>query len=189
MITKLSALLKRNQSSQLIATSSRVYLREISISDAPFMRDLMNQKNWLTFIGDRNINSLADAEKHIETGPKRSYRVNGFGPYMVVDKNTQESIGICGLLKRTYLDSPDLGFAISERFYRQGYGFESAQLILQLADTFVDADYIYASVKKDNAGSCRLLEKLGFAIQVENIPEKIKNESDDLLLYKKFLSK
>jgi RimJ/RimL family protein N-acetyltransferase len=185
VIKALNSLIKRNKSLQVIASSSRVYLREITKDDASFMYDLMNQKNWISFIGDKGIASIADAIKHIESGPMRSYKINGFGPYLVVDINSGESVGICGLLKRTYLDSPDLGYAISERFYRKGYGFEAAQLTLKIVDTLVDTKVIYATVKTENIGSCNLLHKLGFTLQPSSGLDSLGSEAEGLLLYKK----
>ncbi len=39
-----------------------------------------------------------------------SYEKNGFGLYRTALKDTDEPIGICGLVKRDGLDAPDVGF-------------------------------------------------------------------------------
>lgn len=169
----------------IIAKGPRVYLRKITKKDAPFLFDLMNQKSCLIFIGDRGIASIADAEEYILNGPLHSYKIHGFGLYMVVDTSSQESIGMCGFLKRPYLDCPDLGYAISERYYQQGFGFEAADIAMQVANTLIEAKLIYASVKEDNVGSCRLLCKLGFTLVETTSLNILGSNADDLLLYKK----
>lgn len=172
----------------IIAMGKRIYLRELNQEDAPFMYDLMNQKGWLAFIGDRGITSLDKAKAHIESGPMLSYQVNGFGLFLVVVKGSNKPVGVCGLLKRLYLDAPDLGFAISERYYQQGFGYEASTLVLQAANTFTDAKLIYASVNKANVGSCSLLKKLGFDIHPPTALKCLGKEADNLLLYVKNIS-
>ena len=172
----------------IIAVGKRVYLRELNEDDAPFMHDLMNQRKWLDFIGDRGISSLAKAKAHIESGPCLSYQVNGFGLYLVVGSDNEQSIGVCGLLKRTYLDAPDLGFAISERYYQRGFGYEAAELVLQVANKLTGASCIYASVNKVNLASCSLLEKLGFTLHSPTALQSLGSDADDLLLYAKDMS-
>lgn len=172
----------------IIAKGKRVYLRELNKEDAPFMYDLMNQKEWLAFIGDRGITSLDKAKAHIESGPMLSYQVNGFGLYLVVANGNNKPIGACGLLKRTYLDAPDLGFAISEGYYQQGFGYEAATLVLQAASTLTNTKLIYGSVNKANLGSCKLLKKLGFNLHSPAALQGLGSEAEDLLLYVKDIS-
>jgi ribosomal-protein-alanine N-acetyltransferase len=169
----------------IIATGKRVYLREVKLEDAPFMYDLMNQQAWLAFIGDRGITSLDKAKDYIESGPMLSYRVHGFGLYLLIVKGSDKPVGACGLLKRTYLDAPDLGFAISERYCRQGFGYEASTLVLKAAKTLTNANLIYASVNKANVGSCNLLKKLGFNLHPPAALKSLGSEADDLLLYAK----
>lgn len=173
----------------IIAMGERVYLREVSLDDAPFMYDLMNQQAWIEFIGDRDITSLDKAKDHIESGPMLSYRVHGFGLYLVIIKGNDKPVGACGLLKRTYLDAPDLGFAISERYYRQGFGYEAATLVLKAAKTLTNADLIYASVNKANVGSCNLLKKLGFNLYPLAALKSLGSEADNLLLFAKDINR
>ncbi|MCY2984042.1 MAG: hypothetical protein NTY15_10460 [Planctomycetota bacterium] len=63
----------------LILTTSRLLLREFSLSDAPFIRTLFNTPGWLQFIGDRGVATNGDAEQYLANGPMKSYVTNGFG--------------------------------------------------------------------------------------------------------------
>jgi len=189
MIGAITALLQRNKPMNTLIKNKRIYLREIVKSDASFMYNLMNQHNWLSYIGDKNIKSVSAAAKYIESGPRLSYKNNGYGLYVVVDIGTDQLVGVCGLMKRAYLNAPDLGFAISEDFYRKGYAFEAAQLILKMVNSLVETDVIYAIVKTENAGSRQLLSKLGFCVEAQTGLEAMESELVGLLLYKAKINK
>src|SRR5688500_10193973 len=91
--------------------SHRLILRQLELSDAPFIITLLNTPGWLQYIGDRYVKTIEDAEGYITNGPAKSYRDNGFGLLLVVERESGIPVGTCGLLKRKNLDHPDLGFA------------------------------------------------------------------------------
>lgn len=167
-----------------IASNHRVYLRKVILQDAPFIYDLLNQRDWLQFIGDRNIRSLGDAKNYIQTGPIQAYQRHGFGLYLVAGKNDDKPLGLCGFLKRSYLSAPDLGFAISEHYHRQGFGYSAASLAMSIASKIVNTTTIYATVNKDNVASYALLEKLGFAPTTAALETLHSDELSNVLLYK-----
>lgn len=144
-----------------ILSTPRLKLRHLSIQDAAFILELLNEKPFLENIGDRRVRNLADAEAYITNGPIASYRKFGFGLYVVERKEPAKLIGICGLLKREYLDDVDLGFALLQKFYGQGYAHESAAAIMHYARNTLGLKRIVATTKPHNRDSEKL-EKLGF---------------------------
>ncbi len=52
--------------STIILSTKRLIIREISLSDVPFILELLNTPNYLQFIGDKNVHNLVDAETHIK---------------------------------------------------------------------------------------------------------------------------
>jgi len=139
----------------------RLLLRKVTIKDAPFFLELLNDPSWIQFIGDRNVNTIEDAEKIISNKYLASYAENGFGSYLVIEKSTQKSIGLCGLYKRVDLQYPDIGFAFLSDCQGKGYGFESAKTILEDALNELSFEKILAFTLEDNVASIKLLEKLG----------------------------
>jgi len=142
--------------------TDRLALRHFDIPDAPFMVELMNSKGWLEFIGDRNVRTVEDAEAYLLNGPIKSYRENGFGMSLVSLKSDNTPIGACGLLKRDYLEHPDIGFAFLPGHIGNGYGYESASAILTHAKDTLKIDHVLAFSVPFNVASIKLLEKLGF---------------------------
>jgi len=130
--------------------------------DAPFVRALMNEPSFIAHIGDRGVRTIEDAQRYIENGPWTRYATRGFGLWLVQLRETSEPIGICGLLQRDTLPSPDIGFAFLPRFWGNGYAFEAAAAVMHFAATDRHESEILAIVNPANAASIRLLERLGF---------------------------
>ena len=148
-----------------ILETERLVLHRLTAYDAAFMLDLLNQPSFIRFIGDRGVRTLEDAILYIRDGPVRSYVRNGFGMYLVELKETAESIGICGLLKRPTLDDVDVGFAFLPAYWSQGYAFESARAVLSYAKDVLGLPRVVAIAAVDNGSSIKLLEKLGLRFE------------------------
>lgn len=146
----------------VIAETTRLLVRPIALPDAAFLFRLLNQPSWLQFIGDRGVRSVPDAERYIETGPMRMQRRFGYGLNLVQLKEQALPVGICGLVKRDWLPEPDLGFALLEDFWGQGYAYEAASAVLQHAKRALGVSRLLAITSSQNERSGRLLEKLGF---------------------------
>lgn len=157
-----------------ILETERLLLRSFTVNDAAFILQLVNTDTWLRFIGDRNIKSVEAAEAYLLNGPIKSYELNGYGLSMVMLKDTNVPIGMCGVLKRDTLDAPDIGYALLPEYEGQGYGTEIAGATLQYAFKTLGLKRILAITLADNERSVRLLNKIGFRFK-----EIIEIESDD----------
>lgn len=147
-----------------ILETERLTLRQFTAEDAPFILELVNEPSFIQNIGDRNVRSLADAVKYIEAGPVISYIRNGFGLYLVQLKESGESIGMCGLIKRAALEDVDIGYAFLPKFWSKGYAVESALAVKEQAHS-LGLRRLVAIVDPANIGSIRVLEKLGLTFE------------------------
>jgi RimJ/RimL family protein N-acetyltransferase len=148
-----------------VLETTRVRLRELSPGDAPFILELLNEPAFLHYIGDKKVRTVDDARRYIETEPIAAYEQYGYGLYLVERREDRTPIGICGLLRRAWLDGPDVGFAFLGRFMAKGYGYESAAAVLGMARRTWDVTRVYAITSPDNAASIGLLVKLGFSFE------------------------
>lgn len=148
-----------------ILQTQRLNLRQLTAKDAPFVLKLVNDPTWLRYIGDRGVYNLEDARDYILNGPVESYRIRGFGLYLVELKDTKIPIGMCGLIKRPELEEVDLGFALLPDFAGKGYALEAAAAVLEQGHAALGLDRIVAITTPDNERSIRLLEKLGFRFE------------------------
>lgn len=145
--------------------TERLLLRPLTNDDAEFILELLNDPSFIQNIGDRKVRSIDGAKAYITNGAVASYAKNGFGLYLVTLKETGESMGICGLIKRETLDDVDIGYAFLPRFWSKGYAVESALVMKQFAREKVGLKRMVAITDPQNAGSIRVLEKIGMKFE------------------------
>ena len=146
---------------EAVIETDRLILRKFILEDASFMLELLNTPTWLQFIGDRGVHTLEDAQNYLLNGSIKSYKKYGFGFYAVVIKESNEPIGMCGLVKRDYLEDIDIGFAFLPQFMGKGYGFEVASATLNYAQNILKLAKIVAIVNPENSVSIGLIKKIG----------------------------
>lgn len=157
--------------------TERLIISEITINEAPFYYELVNDPTYLQFIPDKNIYSIADAEKHITNKIIGEYKTRGFGFYLVSLKD-RTPIGMCGLIDRDGLECMDIGFSFLKEYRGQGYAFEASKAVLEFAKNSLKVGKIAAITTLDNVKSSKLLERLGFKhernIFIPNDPEELR---------------
>jgi [ribosomal protein S5]-alanine N-acetyltransferase len=155
--------------------TERLTLRQLALSDAEFILELVNEPSFIQNIGDRGVRTLADVEKYLENGPVSSYARNGFGLLAVTLNGIGQPIGMCGLIKRDTLEDVDIGYAFLPKFWSKGYALESARAVMNHAKEVLGLKRVVAIVDPNNAGSIRLLEKLGMTFE-----RMVKLSEDDI---------
>ncbi len=163
-----------------VLTTARLRLREFSESDAGFMVTLLNDADFLRYIGDRGVRNEADARAYLREGAIASYREHGYGMYMAERRADGRAVGVCGLVRRDGLDGPDLGFALLPDWRGAGYADEAARAVLEHAFGALSLKRVLAIVTPGNRASLALLERLGMrpAGRV-----RLPGGAEDLLLY------
>jgi [ribosomal protein S5]-alanine N-acetyltransferase len=148
----------------IVIRTARLALRQLELSDAAFILELLNDAAFLRFIGDKGVRTLADARQYIRNGPIDSYGRHGFGLYATCLRDGTP-IGICGLVKRDGLADVDVGFAFLLRYRSQGYAVESASAVLAHARRVLRLQRIVAITSPENADSIAVLERIGLKFE------------------------
>jgi len=148
-----------------VLTTERLVLHRLTAADAPFMLDLLNQPSFVDNIGDRGVRTIESARDYIERTIVASYDEHGYGLYKVERRTDGIPIGICGLVRRPFLDAADIGFAFLPAYESRGYAFESAQAVMRYAQGPLDLGRVLAIVSPKNTRSIRLLGKLGLEFE------------------------
>ena len=164
----------------MILETDRLHLRQLSLDDADFILQLLNEPPFIQNIGDRGVRTQDDARSYILKGPVASYEKHGFGLWLVETKESGAPIGICGLIKREVLADVDVGYALLPQFWSQGYALEPASAVLSYARERLGLKRVLAVVNADNHSSIRLLEKIGF--QYEKMV-KLSADAPEIKLY------
>ena len=83
------------------------------------------------------------------------------GYYLVIErKEDGKRLGTCGAFPEGE-DAIDIGYCVKMDYWRNGYGFEALNLLIDWAKE-KGFKKVTAEVAKENAASCGLLTKLGF---------------------------
>lgn len=160
--------------------TGRLRLREFTLEDTGFIIELLNSPGWLQFIGDRRVQTKEQAMDYLQSGPLKSYRENGFGLSLVEGKESGVPMGMCGIIWRENLDTPDIGFAFLPAYEGKGYAFEMAGATLAYAKDVLGLATVAAITLPHNTRSIRLLEKLGLTfVKMFSFP----GSEEQLLLY------
>ena len=144
--------------------TSRLTLRRLLFDDAPFLVDLLNQPSFIENIGDRGVRTIEDAHRYLREGPMAMYDRFGFGLWHTALKSG-EPLGMCGLLKRDNLPDVDVGFAFLPQFWGRGFAYEAAAATLRHGAQKFGLTRVVGVVSEGNAGSIRVLEKLGMGFE------------------------
>lgn len=160
--------------------TERVLLQEVTSEDKSFLFELMNTASWIQYIGDRNIRTVEDAEEYIEKNIRKAYQEYGLGMYKMVSKENDKPMGLCGLLKRDYLNSIDIGFAILPEYEGKGYTYEAAKAVRDFGFNTLKTEKIAGITMEENVKSRKLLEKLGlkYVGMVRTSPD-----TEEIMLY------
>ncbi|MEO8346605.1 MAG: GNAT family N-acetyltransferase [Betaproteobacteria bacterium] len=149
----------------VVRTTQRLLLRRLTLDDAPFIVELLNDPDWLRFIGDKGVRTQDDARNYLRKGPLAMYEREGFGLYLTEIKDGHIPIGMCGLIKRDSLEDVDIGFAYLPAYRTQGYALEAAAAVLAHGRSDFGLMRIVAITSPDNVRSGVLLEKLGMTLE------------------------
>lgn len=140
-----------------ILETKRLKLRELDLIDAKDFYDLNSNPNVIKYTGDSAFKSIDEAKKFLEN--YQDYKLNGYGRWAVILKETNQFIGWCGLK----LDDKetDIGFRFFEEDWNKGYATESAIACVDYGFEELKLRRIIGRAMKKNVWSIRVLEKIG----------------------------
>lgn len=145
--------------------TERLLLRNVCLDDAPFIVELVNDPAFIRFIGDKGVRTVEEAKTFLEQGILKSYRENGFGLYLTLQKSDHQPIGLSGLVRRPGLEHVDVGFAFLPAYCAMGYGTESARAVMAYAREELEIEQIVGITDQKNVASIGVLEKLGLRFE------------------------
>jgi ribosomal-protein-alanine N-acetyltransferase len=160
--------------------TDRLILKPTTLADAEFIRRLYNSPKWIKFIGDRQLNTVKDAENYIQTKLMPQMKRLGYGTYTIIRKSDGEKVGSCGLYDREGVNGIDIGFALLPDFEKKGYAFESVNYLKEIGFSNLKLKQISGITSKKNKASQDLLIKIGLKFEKTII---LPNETEEILLF------
>ena len=163
----------------IILETDRLILREHVLSDAPFFFELNSNYNVIKYTGDVPFNTIEEAE-NIVTYVMNQYKENGYGRWLVAEKETENPIGWCGLKFHTDTKETDIGYRLLESAWGKGYATESATACIHYGFKHFNLNRIIADAMKDNLASINIFKKLGMSYLKESLIDKIPSVTYEL---------
>jgi RimJ/RimL family protein N-acetyltransferase len=147
--------------------TKRLTLRGIEERDAEKLIELINDPDWIRYVGDRDVHRVEQAVPYIGERMLGRPGIEHEGLYVVERASDGAWLGNVSLFKRSYLDHPDVGFAFLPEGRGQGYAYESTVGLLEYLRDRLQTTRILGTTIRSNVSSIRLLEKLGMEFERE----------------------
>lgn len=141
--------------------TERLTLRLLTLDDAAFYLQLVNEPSFLENIGDKGVRDLDGARAALQAGPIEMQARLGYSLWLVLRKEDGATIGMCGLIKRDTLPDTDIGYAYLPAYWGQGYAWEAAHAAMAYGRDVVGLKRLLGIVSPSNTASSQLLKKLG----------------------------
>ncbi len=106
-----------------------------------------------------------NARKWIELQFKR-YEENRYGHHALIAKDTNEFVGMCGLLTQTIEDKPEIeiGYSLLPKFWGIGYASEAAQFFRDFGFGHENLDHLISVIDIRNIASQKVAVRNGMFI-------------------------
>ena len=140
-----------------IIEGDRFYLREYQESDfddlCEIYADPENMKDFGEVYSKEKV-------KHLMDWTFQNYRRFGFGFWAIIDKNSGEFIGDCGLSMQK-IDGewlPEIGYHIKKQYHNKHYASDAAKLVKEYIFKYYTYPRLYSYTNKGNVGSVKVMQ-------------------------------
>lgn len=148
--------------------TERLVLRELQETDVNGIFELDSNKEVHKYLGNKVISTKEEALKIIQFIQKQ-YDELGIGRFACIEKISGNFIGWSGLKFNTgekeqlngHQDFIDIGYRFIPKYWRKGYGYESAVACLNFGFNKMNYKKICGCALADNIGSNKILKKIG----------------------------
>ncbi|WP_437230475.1 GNAT family N-acetyltransferase [Planctomicrobium sp. SH661] len=143
-----------------ILSTPRLTLRELTADDLDYVAQLRGDPEVMRFYP--KVLDRAESLALIERMQKR-YAEDGFGLWLVSDRETQEPRGLVGVVRQHVegADVIEVGYMIDRHYWRQGLASEAASACFDWAFQNLEVDSVCSLIRPVNLPSQGVARKLG----------------------------
>lgn len=165
------------------AQTERLNLRPLTLDDVETWRPFTDDPLAMEFMISYYPPEITDRALHWIEFQLRRYAENRYGMMALIDKQTGEMVGMCGLLAQVVDDIPELevGYHIFQKHWGKGYAPEAAKFFMDYAFDNNLNDSIISIIDVGNVKSQRVAEKNGLFLEKQTV-----QKGDDVFIYRKF---
>lgn len=161
--------------------TARLNIRPLTIDDIETWRPFTLDPNAMEFMMTFYPPEITDIATHWINFQLRRYAEGRFGMMALIEKETGEMVGMCGLLAQIVDDLPELevGYHIMPKFWGKGYAPEAAKFFMDYAFDNNISDNIISVIDVGNVKSQRVAEKNGLYREKQTV-----QKGDDVFVYR-----
>jgi RimJ/RimL family protein N-acetyltransferase len=153
----------------VLLTTPRLAIRELTLSDFDAFWQLESNPDVYRYLGYAPVHHKTEAElkllHHIN-----QYKQYGMGRWALVDKQTNQFVGLCGVRFATETENNrthfyDLGYRLLPQFWGKGLATEAAQACVAYAFEVLQVPEIISMIHVDHHTSKRVAGKCGLSYE------------------------
>ena len=150
------------QTSDFVAETERLRLRRLTCADLDTVFVLMSDPDVMRF----SLNGPMSRARTDEWlgGILHSYEENGWGRYLVEEKETECFVGVCGFLLWPDVagrSEVEIGYRFLPDTWGKGFATEAAAACRDLGFARFGLERVISLIEAENVGSWKVAEKIG----------------------------
>jgi len=151
---------------EIVLETERLTLRKLIEEDAPILARLWSDPRVTEYEGGPR--ELAQVEKSL-LEDARSGQPSAFDMWTLVEKETQQVVGHCGLIEKEIEGKKEIEvtYTLAQESWSKGYATEIAVALRDYAAAKLGVTRLIALIHPGNVASVRVAEKIGMRFERE----------------------
>lgn len=145
----------------MILETPRLIIRKLSVNDVESLRPILGDSEVMRY----SLRGALDEEgiKEYVNKIQSHYERHGYGLWGIVQKSTDELIGIAGLIYQIVEDSPftELAYRLARKHWGKGFATEASNAIKDYAFNELGIDRLISIIEPGNAASAKVAIRVG----------------------------
>lgn len=167
---------------EIILETPRLILRKKIVEDAPFFLDLNSDPLVTQYTGDDAFKDLPAAEDIVRYVIGQ-YEKNGYGRWIVIEKETGNPLGWCGLKYHDDTLETDLGYRFMRKYWGKGYATEAGLACINYGFNTLNLKRIIGNAMIENIASINVLKKVGMTFFENNFLHNLPSVTYEIKIY------
>lgn len=146
-----------------ICETERLVIRTLSLSDAPELTKILSDPE----VMKHSIRGVCDevATRRFIDWCLECYASHGIGSWALIEKGSDELIGICGVSPEEVngVEEVGLGYRLAKRYWGKGLASEAVQAVLSVAFSQKQLSSVVVLIEPENGASLKVAAKAGFS--------------------------
>lgn len=151
--------------------TARTKLTLLAREDFPDVMQMFNDPETTTYI--KHLQNLSGAESETILNNRLTQVENKTGYHWTARlKSTNDFIGALNLSPIPNTEMMQIGFQLATKYWNRGFASELAKKVLEFGIHEAGLKIIYGVFEKENVGSRKVLERLGFSVDKKSALEE-----------------